>query len=290
MTACDEDGSGHADLRLATWFNDIDQSTQQGGFSTGGVTSSGQAVAVADLVVGNIDGNTGVEAIVADADGTLRVAGNDGSGALTFGQTVSPGQPAAAASGYEIRKLLLEDFDGDGDDELLALEGFDNGNGQTRAQLAIYSIDASGTLQSTRQTTTALDGNPSSVTAGDLDDDGDLDVAVKTTTDPTNVASYLNDGSGNFTKQDTLTHEDLEADPDNFAATMAQVDDDGHLDVVVSEDFFGVRAIFGDGAGNLTGSSGIAGDRASALFTAHYNGDGRDDIFVWDYGEFGIHH
>jgi hypothetical protein len=284
VTACDEDGSGHADLRLATWFNDIDQSTQQGGFSTGGVTSSGQAVAVADLVVGNIDGNTGVEAIVADADGTLRVAGNDGSGALTFGQTVSPGQPAAAASGYEIRKLLLEDFDGDGDDELLALEGFDNGNGQTRAQLAIYSIDASGTLQSTRQTTTALDGNPSSVTAGDLD------VAVKTTTDPTNVASYLNDGSGNFTKQDTLTHEDLEADPDNFAATMAQVDDDGHLDVVVSEDFFGVRAIFGDGAGNLTGSSGIAGDRASALFTAHYNGDGRDDIFVWDYGEFGIHH
>lgn len=287
VTACDEDGSGNADLRLATWFNDIDQSTQQGEFSTGEVTSSGEAVAVADLVVGNIDGNTGVEAIVADADGTLRVAGNDGSGSLTLGQTVSPGQPAAAASGYEIRKLLLDDFDGDSDDELLALEGYENGTGQTRAQLAIYSIDASGSLQSTRQTTTALDGNPSSVTAGDLDDDGDLDVAVKTTTDPTKVASYLNDGSGSFTKQDTLSDKDFEADADNFAATMAQVDDDGDLDVVISADFLSTYAVFGDGSGNLTATDSVAGG-ASALFTGTYNADGHDDLYVWDYGEFTI--
>ncbi len=287
VTACDEDGLGNADLRLATWFNDIDQSTQQGSFSAGDVLSSGQAVAVADLVVADLDGNDGADAIVADDDGTLRVADNDGSGALSFDQTVSPGQPAAAASGYEIRKLLLEDFDGDGDDELLAFEGYDDSSGETEAQLAIYTIDAGGTLQSTRQATTALDGNPSTVTAGDLDDDGDPDVAVKTTTDPTKVASYLNDGSGSFTKQDTLTHEDLGADADELAATMAQVDDDGNLDVVVVEDFYNMRVVFGDGSGNLTASERIGG-RASALFTGNYNDDGRDDIFVWHDGGFEV--
>jgi predicted secreted protein len=289
IAACDEDESGASNLTLVTWMNEIDQSQHTGNFTDGAVVNSGKSAGVVDLAVDNVDGSTGVEAVVADDDQNIHVVKDNGSGTLVFDQTFSPSEPAAAMSGYEIRRIAVGEFDGDAEPDLLALEGYNDGSND-QAQLAMYEFDASGTLQSGRASVTMPTDNPSKMTAGDLDGDGSTDVVVKTDGSPVAVESFLNDGSGNFSSAGSVERAAFSNVTRNRGLAIGHLDRDSHADVVIGDDFDGRAFVaFGDGSGGFgevveLPESTLAGDDIEEVFVGDYDGDGMSDIFLYDFG------
>ena len=73
--------------------------------------------------------------------------------------------------------------------------------------------------------------NTTSVTLGDVDGDGDLDLVVGNYAETNKL--YKNDGSGGF----NATGTGLGSNMDNtFSITLGDVDGDGDLDLVVGND------------------------------------------------------
>ena len=141
---------------------------------------------------------------------------------------------------------------------------------------------------------------PSALTAGDIDNDGDLDVFVtqylpsyKRGQMPTpyydandGLPSFLliNDGQGKFQEATEKAGLAGRRNRRTYAASFVDLDDDVDLDLVVVSDFSGVDIYFNDGQGKFTdGNPKILGDRhlfgMSSAF-ADFDLDGRLDFYV----------
>ena len=142
-------------------------------------------------------------------------------------------------------------------------------------------------VQDTRalpQFTTAIQldttSDPSAnVSMGDLDGDGDLDIVLaKGRHDPYVDKVLLNDGKGHFVTSDLGSTADR-----TYTAALADLDGDGDLDVVVSNDAPDRKLLyFNDGKGRFTVAA-TWGDpkwatRNAAI--ADLNGDGRPDVIA----------
>ncbi len=118
-----------------------------------------------------------------------------------------------------------------------------------------------------------------SVSLGDIDKDGDLDIILaKGRHWPLHDLILRNDGKGNFTT------ETLSESPDRtYSAALADLDGDGDLDIVVSNDRPDKKLIYlNDGTGHFK-LSGTFGDPAWStryITVADLNGDNRPDILV----------
>jgi hypothetical protein len=111
---------------------------------------------------------------------------NNGSGDFTVMSTVDAGNyPADVAAG---------DLDGDGDLDLAV----PNRNDASLSNSTVTILKNDGTGNFIKTSSPGISGaNPVSVTLGDFDHDGDLDVATNNA--PSNTVSILlNDGAGNF--------------------------------------------------------------------------------------------
>lgn len=121
------------------------------------------------------------------------------------------------------------------------------------------------------------------VSIGDLNGDGFLDlVLAKGRHWPLHNRVLLNDGHGRFT-----AHNLGDTPVRTYTAALADLDGDGHLDLVVSNDRPDRKLVYrGDGHGNFT-VSGTYGDPAwdtRNITLADLNGDGRPDIAVANRG------
>ncbi len=198
---------------------------------------------------------------------------------------------------------LLADFNGDGRADLLCTAGYPT------PWLLMYFADSDG--QFNREAVDAVDSplkkslassliNPSVLTAGDIDHDGDLDVwlgqyknAYSQGSMPTPYYDandgppdylLLNDGTGKFKDATAGSGLTKKRNRRTYGASFIDMDDDDDLDLFVVSDFAGVDVYFNDGEGRFTDVTRQALDIPTnfgmGFTTGDFDLDGRLDFFV----------
>lgn len=240
----DVDGDGDADAigSHSVWFNEGGLVFRQGG-SIGAYANGLDAV---DL---DLDGDVDLVYLQRDR---LQIELNDGSGAFTnVTATWLPahlqGAPASAAWFYA-GSVACDDVDGDGDPDVVFGAGIQPGTGSftvgTPPRL-LLNDGGRRLVDGNRAAFPHQERNSSSVVAGDVDGDGDIDLIVGNHALRAGVPDanqlFLNDGHGQFTERTSC----LPPRTNSFgvaANDLALVDLDGDADVDLIEARGGVAS------------------------------------------------
>ena len=139
--------------------------------------------------------------------------------------------------------------------------------------LAILDGLGGGDLANARVLPTIAPG--SIVRAADLRDDGITDLVVLTSS---GLDVYLGDGQGGFSR----TPEHYDVGPDPTGLTVADVNGDGKLDLLIGNQYGDVLELLGNGDGTFRPFQ--SADRGIALAVADLNGNGQKDFIYADQG------
>ena len=182
----------------------------------------------AGLALGDVDGDGAIDLVVANYYGnSVGILHNNGRGYLTLMATLPN-------VGYPL-SLALGDVDGDGDLDVVTANYFLN------STVSVYLNDGAGTFTLSAGTQALPVGpGPRSLALGDLDGDGDLDIAVandgltgnNVLTLNRTVSICLNDGVGRFTIPAGFGTVQTQNTPKAIA--LGDVDGDGDLDFVTA--------------------------------------------------------
>ena len=265
--AADLDGDGDVDLVSTSWTDDTVRWFQNDG--TGSFTEYTIATGVSGArhaFVADIDGDTHMDVLVSDYENdTVTWYENDGGATPTFTAHVITSSADGAWSSYAI------DVDNDGDMDVLSASIWDG-------KVAWYENDGAAIPGWTEHVITTTADGVRTVVAGDLDGDGDIDVASASFVDDT-IAWYESDGAATpgFTER-IVTTGALGAQ----SIEIADVDSDGNLDLVTASYADGKIAWFhNDGAVDPTFSEQVISTAAAGardVTTADMDGDGDLDI------------
>ena len=270
VLAADLDGDG--DMDIVEGRNDLSLGDQTGvvwiNDGSGNFTQSS--------TLGSMD-HTDIEAVDVDGDGDLDVVEvgwwgsssklwlNNGIGFFTdSGQNIDAGMLGATID------VLIADFDGDGDVDLMPIGDMDGA--------ILYANDGSGGFS--QLSNPVMVASPAGAAAGDINEDGSMDICLTPRYDGT-VNCYLNDGdgTGNFTFEDSYSWggnavSDVE---------LADLSGDGHLDMIVGFENYSVGGRLGDGTGAFpTNMSQIPDDtlKTEKVLIADMDVDGDPDIIT----------
>jgi len=186
------------------------------------------------------------------------------------------------------RKAIVDYFTLDGrPDVLVADHGFDAEPFPGAPPVLLLS-DGMGELAATYFPD--LTGFHHGAASGDVDEDGDPDIVLSGTIPDHDYKRgvLLNDGSGSFTFDETRMPDSVHWPP-FFTVEIIDVDDDGHLDILISGHEYESAAtsiFWGDGTGYFTDDEvtvipAVAGHEiAIDLDAADLDGDGMKDIAV----------
>ncbi len=172
------------------------------------------------------------------------------------------------------RGVITGDFNGDGILDL-ALLGSDVRGTPAGPLVILLGTGGGSFVEDTTQPATTL-VNPVSVTTGDFNGDGILDLAFADS-GSTALTVLLGNGDGTFTQK--------AGQPDAGQATTfitsADLNGDGKLDLVLVNSANAVLIYLGNGDGTFqTALEVAAGNGANQLAIGDFNGDGRLDIAV----------
>ncbi len=212
----DLDGDG--DLDMAVINRGDDSMTVLLNDGTGSFTTSTVAVGAdpRSVALGDFDRDGDSDAAVANHDDrTIGIFANNGTGGLTLAATLSVGAQLRPDG------LVASDLTGDGHTDLAAAT---SGNG---LNFASVFVNTAGGL--TGPANYAIGGaNPVSIAVGDLDSDGDADLAT-VNQDSANVSLLANNGTGAFGASMQLA---VGATPQHLA--MHDLTGNGTPDIAVS--------------------------------------------------------
>ncbi len=229
---------------------------------------SWDADAGADLVLGDVDGDGDLDALI--GFGEPRLLLNEGSG--VFAESAGQLPPGIATS------LALGDVDGDGDlDAMVGNTGPPNGPGNR-----LLLNDGSGVFA--EATGQLPPGGTEALALGDVDGDGDLDAVMP-------ARLFLNDGSGFFSDATSP----LSPNPGlPTSIALGDVDADGDLDALIGlTSYVGVpdRLLLNDGSGGFivaTGQLPPILDFTEAVALGDVDGDGDLDALMGNGDLFGV--
>ena len=216
------------------------------------------------LDLGDVDGDGHQDVVVASAaDHVVSVLLGDGSGLF--------GAPADFATGAGPEAVTLADVDDDGDLDIVTADATDGA-------VSVLLGDGGGGFAPAAHY--AAGAGARSVIAADVDEDGVLDLV---TGDKGAGTFSVLPGEGDGTFSAAVAHTALlvgsdHQEPGDVAA--ADMDGDGHLDVVVSDPYSGFIAIsLGDGAGSFASPRSWQAF-PFRLLVDDINGDGRQDVIA----------
>lgn len=226
-------------------------------------TDIGLGYYVVDVATGDFTGNGLRDIIAIAADNGSSLAGLSfrlpNQGGATFGA------PVAVSTPPNPRQVVVADFNGDGLDDLAASQGWNN-----FVDVAISNGD--GTFQPTVAYPSS-GGTGGSLTAADLDGDGDIDLAIGTGN--YDISLLFNLGDGTFGPTQSL--------PADSVTTIAAADlnGDGLNDLVYGQYFLGSVAVaLNQGGGAFTNppSTYATPNLVSVVRIGDFNNDGSPDL------------
>jgi FG-GAP-like repeat len=299
----DIDGDGDLDLYLAEGTDSLAGRPDrllindgQANFTDESATRlpppNNQNSTVADF--GDVDGDGDLDALVAGVLGEDLLI-NDGAGAFTLANGQIPAPIVIPPQGkFDITAhVLLADVDGDGDlDALLSNENPFNPSPTGGDQNRLWINNGAGVFtDETAARLPARNDQTGAIVAGDIDDDGDLDLVVL---DRGQDFVLINvDGLGHFVDQTTS----------RFPATsdtsrgggLADLDGDGDLDLLVGNSRGEAVAYYrNNGAGVFTAASfghvPGANETVAGIVLVDLDGDGDDDVYLPNAGAFQTGH
>lgn len=192
--------------------------------------------------------------------------------------------------------FAVADFNGDGlKDVFIGNSGMDRGNFPGAPETLLLSNG--GTLRDASANVPRENSYTHSMTYGDIDRDGDLDVFLGNLTAPwisgqtAGPMILLNDGSGQFTADPSRLPSHLFTSQTGYTGSvLADTDRDGDLDLVLGgfQDGVQSRILINDGAGRFSEGPTLPGrpnptaeaDAVTEILAQDLNGDGRVDLIM----------
>ena len=243
----------------------------------------GVAVTTGDF---NHDGNPDLAAAVecvlggCSSGGQLSIASGNGDG--TF-QTPT----ALPSGGFYAESLVVADFNGDGNLDIALVNNCTDSGCSTGGSVSIYLGNNNGTF-SFLNTITNISGFPTSIVAGDFNNDGRVDLAVSgiaagSDFNPPPVNVLLGNGDGSFQSPIVFAASGCAGGCGISAAVIGDFNSDGILDLVLAD---GAQAcadceghgtiMYGNGDGTFTAGPviGTEGGPPISVVAADFLGTG----------------
>jgi hypothetical protein len=222
----------------------------------------------ASVTAADLDGDADQDLAVANRESdNVTIQRNNGAG--NFAQ---PASSPEAAGDFPV-SVVATDLDGDGDRDLAVAN-------QSSDNVTILQNNGAGNFLQPASSPEATGDGPHSVAAGDLDGDGDQDLAVANEISG-NLTILRNNGAGDFA-QPASSPEAAGVTPASVAA--ADLDGDGDRDLAVANfESAHVTILRNNGAGNFAQpatSPEAVGTGPVSVAAADLNGDGDRDLAV----------
>lgn len=270
----DFDNDGDLDIAQGNWDdqNDVYLNDGDGNFTFKmhfDVVGYTYSIATAD-----VDGDGDLDLIVANRNNQSAVYLNDGAANFSQGDDLG-------ASDWRGRGLAVGDMDGDGDLDIVL------GHQGTERLPHLFLNGGAGHFPISR----TIGTNPATTIAstlglGDVDNDGDLDLALGNVKEEPSFI-LLNDGLGNFPVTCTFQA----GGSDVYDLAFGDVDGDGDLDLVASSgvwDGHQSKLHYNNGSCNFTFSNLGGQTRTAAVLLGDVDQDGDLDIAAGRYMEQNI--
>jgi len=263
LAAGDMDGDGDRDLVVALENTNAARVI----INTGGVLSLGSVVSLAgvepkQLALGDIDGDGDRDVVISNrSSNNLQILTNSG-GVLSAG--------ALLAVGQRPRALVLRDLNGDGRMDIAVAA-------QDSRRVDLLFGSGGGAFGAVQSVAMPFNDKPSGMAAGDVDGDGDVDLATTLDNNGVGFVVILRNTAGAFTAAAYPTNS-----PNPSAVVLADLELDGDLDVATAdEDANVVTALANQGAGTFGAANSFAvGTFPTALAVGELDGNGSNDLVV----------